>query len=120
MLYFLVYSNSFFLAEHGAVHASYFNNIAKSNMNDLLSDVRYPNNPTYSGYLDNMETPPNYDKKYALRIWTYLEAPRSGEYVFYVCGDEFMQVSLSTDSSETNKRVIISSNGRTHRFQFEK
>ena len=106
--------------EQGAVHASFFDNINQVDIDILSNDVRYPNNPTYSGYLDNLDTPSNYGGDSALRIWSYLVAPATGDFVFYVSGRDFMQVSLSTDVSEANKRVIITRSGRTDRYQFDK
>ena len=107
-------------SEQGAVHASLFDDISQLDADILNNDIRYPNNPTYSGYLDNLDTPPNHGGSTALRIWSYLVAPATGNFVFYVSGRDFMQVSLSTDASEANKRVIITRNGRTDRYQFDK
>ena len=109
-----------FFTENGAVHASFFNEISTdTTLETLPNDPRFPHNPTVSGFLDNLDTPEYYSSEYALRIWTYLVAPRTGDYVFYVAGGDKMQVSLSTDSSEANKKVIITRNGWTSRYQYD-
>ena len=99
------------------MHASLFDNI--DSLDALFKDDRYPDKPTLSGVFYNLDTPTNLGENYALRIWTYIVAPATGDFTFYGSGDDEMLVRLSNDTNEANKDMIIKSEWSS-RYQYDK
>ncbi len=64
--------------------------------------------PLKSVYLETLETELSDDLSSLSRIRGYILPPRSGYYKFYMASDPYSSFYLSTDSSEINKRLILS------------
>ncbi|KAL6074672.1 hypothetical protein QOT17_004067 [Balamuthia mandrillaris] len=59
--------------------------------------------PTYTGYLEGFPTPEWAGEDYTRVVSGYITAPVSGEYVFYLAGDDEAWLYLSSDSDPANK-----------------
>ncbi|KAL6049151.1 Pre-peptidase C-terminal domain-containing protein [Balamuthia mandrillaris] len=64
--------------------------------------------PTYTGYLETFSTAPWAGDDYTRVVTGYIKAPVSGEYVFYLAGDDKVWLYLSSDSNPANKVQITS------------
>ena len=86
---------------------------------DLLNDTRFPNNPTYSGFLDNFDSPYSIGYNYGVQLWTYFMAPESGLYTFYSACDDVCQVLLSSSDREEDKKMIINQKGWSRQYTYD-
>ena len=112
----------FWISENGPVHAKLWDNVKTKgySINDFLSDVRFPNNPTSTGFLDNFDSPYDIGDDYGLLLWTYFKAPESGMYTFYSACDDYCQIFLSTTDQEADKKKIIDQKGWASQYQWER
>lgn len=76
------------------------------NVSDLISNVNYPNNYNETGFISSFQGPQNYSDNYGTRVYGYVVPPITGNYVFNVTGDDNVQLFLSTDQNNLNKRLI--------------
>ncbi|QHT70894.1 T9SS type A sorting domain-containing protein [Rhodocytophaga rosea] len=64
--------------------------------------------PSASSQLTSFETTPNQGDNYGERIQGYLCAPYTGNYTFYLAGDDQCELYLSSDEDPTKKTRIAS------------
>lgn len=109
------------IAEKGKVHTKYWGNLVKTyqNISDLTKDVRFPNQPTSTGYLDNMDSPYLLGEHYGILLWSYFAAPETGMYTFYAACDDACRVFLSTTDQEKDKKKIIDVKGWTQQYKYD-
>ncbi len=69
---------------------------------DLTGHADYPGNPAGIGYLDRFEGPVSWGSNYGARIHGYLIPPQTGDYTFWIAGDDACELWLSTDDSPAN------------------
>ena len=101
------------------MHVKYWDKIKKVHLSALTGDGRYPNNPTSTGYLDNMDD--NMLERrvhYALQMWSYFKAPATGFYTFRVAPGGLSIVKFGEDQKSAKK--IIELKGKTPRLVFDK
>ena len=105
---------------HGPVHEKFFNslNVSTKSLAALTTDVRFPNNPTSSGFLDNFDSPYEMGDNYGVQLYSYFNAPETGLYTFFAACDDFCQIFLSNSSLEKDKKEIINVQGWTSRYQY--
>jgi glucose/arabinose dehydrogenase len=63
--------------------------------------------PTSTSQLTLFEAPINIGDNYGTRIRGYICPPSSGEYTFWITGDENSELWLSTDDNVSNKRRLV-------------
>ena len=80
----------------------YWLNIAGTAVSDLLADARYPSSPDSATYVDLFQSPADWADNYGQRLWGWLKPPQTGDYTFWIAGDDEQQLWLSTDGSPTN------------------
>eukprot|EP00794_Sanderia_malayensis_P020639 gene20639-22674_t len=116
-----VFQNFFKLAR-GPVHTKFWNSVkvAKWDMSDLTSDVRFPGNPTSKGRLDNFDSPYDLDGNYGLQMVSYFVAPETGMYTFEMACDDFCQLFLSNSSASKDKVKIVDVRGWTSQYQYNR
>ncbi len=101
-------------AQQAGLLREFFGDIAGNSVADLTGDPTYPDRPTRREVLtDVFETGPDEADNYGQRIRGYLDAPESGDYVFWVSSDDQSVLYLSTDEDATHKRAIATVNGAT-------
>lgn len=76
-----------------------WNNASGSNVSDVPLSVA----PSQTGYVTSLETPDNNGTFYGERIRGYIQAPVSGNYFFWIAGDDACEFDLSSDSNPSNK-----------------
>ena len=67
--------------------------------------------PSYSGTLATFTTPQNVGNDYSRRLTSFLKVKTSGDYTFWIAGDDDCKLYLSTDATEANKALIARVDG---------
>ncbi|HMP72003.1 MAG TPA: PA14 domain-containing protein [Kiritimatiellia bacterium] len=77
-----------------------WNNISGNELNNLINNPRYPNSPDSRNILTGVfESPLNVADNYGQRIHGFLIPPVSGNYTFWLAGDDQSQLYLSTSDN---------------------
>jgi PA14 domain-containing protein len=66
---------------------------------NLTSNANYPNNPTVRSYVTSFELPANVADNYGTRTRGYLAPPTTGNYTFWVSGDDHTELWLGTSEN---------------------
>ncbi|MEN6427483.1 MAG: PA14 domain-containing protein [Phycisphaerales bacterium] len=75
-------------------------------VSDLTGFAGYPDNPTSSAFLEVFQSPSGRADNYGVRARAYLTPPETGDYTFWVAGDDNCQLWLSTDDTAANATMI--------------
>ncbi|HEY0771183.1 MAG TPA: Ig-like domain-containing protein, partial [Sphingobacteriaceae bacterium] len=75
---------------------------------------------SYGRSFNSFETTQYYANNYASRMRAYLCVPQTGTYTFWISSDDSSELYLSTDDSETNKRLIAWVYGATPFRNYDK
>jgi len=104
----------------GKVLFEYFFDIgAGTAVTDLTSNAKFPNSPDSSAWLDNFLHPAggtggvDWRNNYGARGRAYVYPPQSGDYTFWVSGDDLCELWLSTDDNPANAKMIAQVTGWT-------
>jgi len=73
---------------------------------NLTSLPTYPNAPTLKTEVSRFETPTNESDNYGQRLRGWLHPQVTGQYRFWIAGDDESQLFLSTDTSPNNRTLI--------------
>ena len=92
----------------GTILREWWTGISGTAINDLTSNVNYPNNPTGSEWLTSLEGPAEWADFYGSRIRGYIYPPSTGSYTFWIAGDDNCELYLSSDSDPANASLIAS------------
>ena len=74
--------------------------------NDLRTNANFPDNPSSSMWADNFQSPAGRTDNYGVRGRAFITPPETGEYTFWVAGDDNCQLWLSTDDTAANATMI--------------
>ena len=85
-----------------------YRNIGGVNVSDLTNSVSFPAHPDASGNVANFEAPTDVDDNYGQRLSGYIIPPVTGNYTFWIAGDDGCALFLSTDDQPANRRSIAS------------
>jgi hypothetical protein len=98
----------------------YWSNITGTAITDLTGNANYPQNPTATELLDLFEGPVDWADNYGTRMYGWLKPPQTGEYTFWIAGDDAQQLWLSTDADPANAVMIATVNAWTNSREWEK
>jgi len=104
----------------GRIELEYWEGITGSEINALTGYVNYPDNPTGRSYPTIFESLTDWNNNFGTRIRGYVHPPVTGEYTFWIAGDDICELWLSTDNSPDNKRLIASVNQKTTEREWTK
>ncbi|MFN8446528.1 MAG: PA14 domain-containing protein [Caldilineaceae bacterium] len=107
-------------ARTGAALRSFWFHMAGSLIEDLTRDPRFPNQPDQIQLFNELDAAPNLEDDYADRIQGYLCPTQSGEYTFWIAGDDQSQLWLSSDSDSKNIQLIAWVPEWTYHQEWEK
>ena len=93
----------------GTILREQWNNISGSS----VSAIPVNNTPNKTSQLTSFEAPTNTGNNYGSRIRGYICAPQSGNYTFFIAGDDDCELWLSTDDNSANKKKIAGFSGWT-------
>jgi len=98
-----------------------FNGITGTAVSDLTSHPNYPGNPSSRNIIrDLFEAPVNVGNHYGQRLHGWIKAPATGQYTFWVSGDDNCELHLSTSSRPEDVRLIARVPGWTNPRQWDK
>jgi hypothetical protein len=86
----------------GYILYEYWDNITGTAVSNLTDDPRYPNSPDESKWWKTFEGQVGRGDNYGIRARGYVYPPVSGEYIFWISGDDESQLWLSTDDNPAN------------------
>jgi uncharacterized protein len=89
----------------GAITGEGYLNINGTQVADLIANPNYPNNPSITVPVTSFEYASVGDS-YGARLRGYICAPQTGNYTFYIAGDDQAGLWLSTDENPANKVLI--------------
>ena len=104
----------------GMILREYWTGISGSSVGDLTSDPNYPDYPSGSDQLANLEGPTDWTDSYGTHIRGYLHPPTTGDYTFYIASDDNSELRLSSDGTPANASMIASVSGTTSPRQWNK
>ncbi|KPQ30454.1 MAG: PA14 domain [Marinobacter excellens HL-55] len=96
-------------SEPGKVDVWYFDGISGNNVQSLLDTAKYPDSPDEIAELNQLRRADSRANNYGTLIRGYLEPPASGEYTFYIAGDDETQLWLSSSQAPEDIVRIASS-----------
>lgn len=80
-----------------------YSGITGSSLDDLTDHPDYPGNPSDRQLLTGgFEAPANVGNHYGQRLQSYIEAPETGDYIFWIASDDNSALYLSTDDDPGN------------------
>lgn len=85
-----------------------------------ISSIPLTTNPDATRDLTVFEAPANINDNYGTRIRGFICPPVSGNYVFWISGNDRTELWLSTDQLPANKRLIASADKYTNVRQWDK
>ena len=98
-----------------------YTGIPGNSIDDLTDHPDYPDNPALKHILtDGLEAPANVDDYYGQRLHGYIEAPETGNYLFWIAGDDSGLLYLSTNEDSENIVEIASVPGWTNQREWTK
>jgi hypothetical protein len=101
-------------SQTGSILREYWNGISGITIPSLTGNVNFPSNPTVKTYLtDYFEAPSNWNDNYGTRIRGYVHPPVTGNYIFWIAGDDHCELWLSTDDKQAHKQKIAYHQGYT-------
>ncbi|RYY19742.1 MAG: T9SS type A sorting domain-containing protein [Sphingobacteriaceae bacterium] len=89
-------------AATGTILREMWRNVSGNN----LSDFSFQSTPTSTSQLTSFEGPTSLGDNYASRIRGYICAPQTGNYTFWLAGDDAAELYISTDDNPNNKARI--------------
>ncbi len=104
----------------GKITREWWSGIGGTAINLLTGDAAYPKSPTGREYVDQFAGPVDWADNYGQRLYGWLKPPQTGDYTFWVSGDDDQQLWLSTDENPSNGVMIASVSGYTGAQEWEK
>jgi hypothetical protein len=104
----------------GTILREYWTGISGSAVSNLTSSSSYPNSPTSYDYRTNFTAPVDWADNMGQRMRGWIYPPVSGQYTFWVSGDDETQLFLSTDETPANATMIARVPGWSGSLQWTK
>jgi hypothetical protein len=81
----------------GSIIREYYAGIAGSSVRNLVDNDNFPANPAYVEELERLEAPVNVADSFGSRIRGFIHPKLSGEYIFWIAGNDNCELWLSED-----------------------
>jgi hypothetical protein len=107
-------------SQPGVVHAFYWEDVTGSKVEALIALDTYPDNPDEIIELDSLSGPSARGDNYGTLVKGFIEAPVSGEYRFFVSGDDETEFWLSPSKDPAEATLVATVPGWTYQNQFDK
>ena len=104
----------------GRILREWWTDSTGEDINDLTSDVNFPDNPAGRGVLEGIEGPVDWADNYGSQIRGYLHPITTGDYTFWTASDANSELWLSTDADPCNATLIACVSGRTEPCEWDK
>ncbi len=90
----------------GGVRRQVWTGVVGSTLAPLLHLSTYPNSPTFTEIIPGFESPRNYADNFGEKLSAYIVPPVTGDYTFWIAGDDQSELRLSPDELP-GKAVLI-------------
>jgi hypothetical protein len=97
----------------GGVRAEVWTGITGTALSALTSNPAYPRTPTTVSTLPAFEAPQNAGDNYGQRLRAYITPPTTGDYTFWIAGDDQCELRLSSDDHPGRAAAIARVSGWT-------
>jgi len=87
---------------------------------DLTSAAGYPDSPDEAEWRTSFQGPVNWRDNYGTLALGYVYPPASGDYSFWISGDDFCELWMSTDDDPANITMIAEVPGWTEALEWGK
>lgn len=104
----------------GTILREYWSDISGSAISDLTSNANYPDAPSGSEEITSLEGPTTFGNNYGTRISGYIHPSITGDYTFWIAGDDNADLYLSTGESPSNTSRIAYVEGWTDSQEWNK
>ncbi len=101
-----VVDTSQFCTGLGQITMERYDNIPGNSLDFLVNAATFPDNASFTAQIDSLEIESNIGDNYGVRVSGYLCPPQTGHYIFWIAGDNYVRLKLSTDDKEENAEVI--------------
>lgn len=91
----------------GKVLCNYFDGIPGNEIATMVKDPRFPAQPTRTAVLDHFQIPTNQADNFGTVVYGLILPPTTGEYVFWIAGDDQSELWLAPDSGRPEERRKI-------------
>jgi hypothetical protein len=105
--------------ERGLI-AEWFLDLSGASVAHLLQAEHYPHFPDAAAAVENFVIPSRDESRFGVRVRGWLVPETSGEYRFWIAGDDQAQLSLSTDADPANATVVASLHSHSKSEQWDK
>ncbi|NQZ60434.1 MAG: hypothetical protein HRT88_23555, partial [Lentisphaeraceae bacterium] len=92
----------------GLVKCEMWTDISGNKVADLTSSPNYPWSPSTTSLLSSFENTPSLNN-YGSRLRAFITIPESGEYIFYISGDDNVQLYLNANGESFRDKQLIAS-----------
>jgi M6 family metalloprotease-like protein len=90
----------------GSLRREVWNGITGAQLTSLYASTAWPNSPGTTGTVTTFESPQNAGDNFGERLRGYITAPTTGDYTFWIAGDDQCELRLSTDA-HPGRAVVI-------------
>ncbi len=98
-----------------------YTGIPGTSVDDLINHPSFPDYPTSVNIIDDhFQSPVDIGDNYGQHIYAWITPPQTGEYTFWVAGDDNCRLFLSSDEEEGNAELIAEVPGWTNVGEWEK
>jgi Immunoglobulin domain/PA14 domain len=104
----------------GLVLHEWWNGISGTTVASLTGNAAYPNSPTGADVLNMFEIGTNTADNYGTRVRGYVIPPTTGNYTFWIAGDDNCELWLSTNTDPANRTRIAYVSGWTNSREWTK
>lgn len=104
----------------GALLYEWWADISGSQVDDLVSNARYPYQPSGRLLAPTFEAPSNWVEHAGARLRGFLYPPVTGQYRFWIAGDDTARLFLSTDAAPFNAKPMAAAPGWTFTHEWNR
>jgi predicted Ser/Thr protein kinase len=90
----------------GTVLREWWTSVPGKRVEDLLRHPDFPARPSGEALEPAFQAPVNWGDRYGTRMRGYVHPPATGDYVFWICGDDHSELWLSTDETPAHRTRI--------------
>ncbi len=108
------------IAQQNGVLREVWANLSGSGIEALIDSPNYPNAPTIKDVMPDFASPANVSSNYGTRMRAYLTPKVSGNYTFWIQGDDNCVLYFATDGTPSAATLVASVPGHTSTSEWEK
>lgn len=98
----------------------YWLDLPGTSIADLVNASAYPDQPNGTNLVTIFEAPTNWTNNYGTRLRGYVHPPQTGNFTFWISGDDQCELYLSSDEQPANKSRIATVRSWTNARQWDK